>query len=350
MAPRIEMQVEVEQLPLRAPLRISGYTFTTFPAILVTLRAGGFVGRGEAAGVYYHGETADGMRRQVEAVRAEIEAGIDRQGLLTLLPRGGARNAVDCALWDLEAQRDGCSVAELAGLGRARALRTTFTLGADDPAAVAAGAVAYVEARAVKLKLAGDGLDAERVRAARAARPDVWLGVDANRGFSRASLAALMPVLIEARVQLIEQPFPIGRDADLDGVASPIAIAADESLQGLEDLDRLVGRVDVANIKLDKCGGLTEGLAMALRARQLGLTPMVGCMAGTSLAMAPAWILGQLCAYVDLDGPIWLARDRSPRACYADGQIFCPGELWGGGSAERRSRTASQVLDHTLSN
>jgi L-Ala-D/L-Glu epimerase len=325
----ISMTIDVETLLLKTPLRISGYVFTTFPIILVTLRSGNHIGRGEASGVYYRGETPDGMIKQIEAVRHEIEAGIDRRLLRTLLSCGGARSAVDSALWDLEAQRRGCAVAELAGLERPRPLRTTFTLGADDPAVVAAAARAYEQALSLKLKLAGDNLDADRVRAARNARPDVWLGVDANQGFSLDSMAALMPTLLEARVRLIEQPFPIGRESDLDNLNSPILIAADESVQGLDDLESLVGRFDVVNIKLDKCGGLTEGLMMVQRAEALGLKPMVGCMGGTSLAMAPAHILGQVCAYVDLDGPVWLAQDRSPGALYAGGHIDCPAALWG---------------------
>jgi L-alanine-DL-glutamate epimerase-like enolase superfamily enzyme len=326
---RTSLQIEIETFPLRAPLRISGYVFSTFPVLVVTLRRGDHVGRGEASGVYYRGETVAGMTAQLEALRDTVEAGLDRRRLRQLLPRGGARNALDCALWALEAQQHGCSIAALAGIGEPQPLRTTFTLGADAPDAVAAGALAYTEAQAIKLKLAGDGFDGDRVEAARAARPDVWLGIDANQGLSRATLLTLMPRLVAARVALIEQPFPIGSEADLDELGSPIPLAADESVQGLEDLPALVGRFDVVNIKLDKCGGLTEGLMMVARAEQLGLKPMVGCMGGSSLAMAAGFVLGQRCSIVDLDGPIWLAEDRAPGARYEGGMIDCPAALWG---------------------
>ncbi len=333
MAVSTSLQIEIENFPLRAPLRISGYVFSTFPVVVVTLRRGEVAGRGEASGVYYRGETADGMVQQIEAMRGAVEAGLDRRRLRGLLPRGGARNALDCALWALEAQQAGCSVSALAGLGGTRPLRTTFTLGADAPHALAEGARAYAQAQAIKLKLAGDGLDGARIQAVRAARPDVWFGVDANQGLTRAGLVELLPLMVEARVALIEQPFPIGYEADLEGLGSPIPLAADESLQGLEDLPSLVGRFDVANIKLDKCGGLTEGLMMARRALQLGLKPMVGCMGGSSLAMAPAFVLGQLCPIVDLDGPIWLAEDRVPGVLYRDGEILCPAGVWGAAPA-----------------
>ena len=192
--------------------------------------------------------------------------------------------------------------------------------------------LAYAGAQAIKLKLTGLPVDAERVRAVRAARPDAWLGVDANQGFTRASLADLMPVLVDARVGLIEQPFPIGREADLDGLRSPIPIAADESAQDLQDVAGLVGRFDIVNIKLDKSGGLTEGLAMARQARALGLGVMVGNMTGTALGMAPAALVGQLCRIVDLDGPIFLRNDRSPGVVYENGTFWCPPEVWGGGA------------------
>ncbi len=165
----------------------------------------------------------------------------------------------------------------------------------------------------------------------RAARPEAWLGVDANQGFTRASLADLMPTLLDARVGLIEQPFPIGREADLDGLRSPIPIAADESAQDLKDVAGLVGRFDIVNIKLDKSGGLTEGLAMARQAQALGLGVMVGNMTGTALAMAPSALVGQLCRIVDLDGPIFLRDDRSPGAVYENGTFWCAPEVWGGG-------------------
>jgi len=217
---------------------------------------------------------------------------------------------------------------QLAGLEQPHPLLTTFTCGADTPEKMAATARGYANARAIKLKLTGEGSDADRVRAVRDALPDVWIGVDANQGFTRASLESLMPALTEARVQLIEQPFPIGQEALLDGFKSPIPVAADESAQTLADIRGLIGRFNVMNIKLDKCGGLTEGLSMARAARAAGLELMVGNMLGTSLAMAPAFLVGQLCKVVDLDGPVFLKADRSHTIRYADGMIDCPREVW----------------------
>jgi len=331
----LTLQVSVEKWPLKAPFRITGYTFVAVDVVVATITSGGHVGRGEAAGVYYRGETAASMTTQIEAVRSDIEAGIDREALRRLLPAGGARNAVDCALWDLEARRSGIPAWKIAGLNAPVPLVTTFTLGAEDPEKMAQTATSYVGAQAIKLKLTGTPVDADRVRAVRKARPEVWLAVDANQGFTRASLADLMPVLVEARVGLIEQPFPIGREADLDGLRSPIPLAADESVQDLSDVAGLVGRFNVVNIKLDKSGGLTEALAMARHARSLGLDVMVGNMTGTALAMAPGALVGQLCRIVDLDGPIFLQNDRSPGVVYEHGTMWCPPEVWGGGAGSR---------------
>ncbi|WP_332767725.1 dipeptide epimerase [Phenylobacterium sp.] len=326
---RLSLRIEAENWPLRTPFRITGYTVTDLDALVVTLDDGTHRGRGEAAGVYYHDDDPPRMAAQIEAVRGQIEAGLDRDALARLLPRGGARNAVDCALWDLEARRSGRPAWALAGLEPPRPLLTTYTLGADAPEVMAAGARAFVGARALKLKLTGEAADIERVRAVRAARPDVWIGVDANQGFTPATLTRLMPALVESGVGLLEQPFPLDRDIWLDGLCSPIPVAADESVQGLDDIAGLVGRADVINIKLDKCGGLTEGLAMAREARRLGLGVMVGNMLGTALAMAPAFVLGQLCDIVDLDGPIPLASDRDPPTVYEDGRVWCAPEIWG---------------------
>jgi len=333
----MKMRVEVEQLSLKAPFRISGYTFKEVPVAVVTLSSGDASGRGEAAGVYYLDDTPDGIVRTLEANRAAIERGIGRERLQQLLPAGGARNAVDCALWELEAQRAGRPVWQLAGLDQAIPRVTTFTMGADDPETVARGARSVFHAQAIKLKLDGDlNTDIARVRAARAARPEVWLGVDANQGYSLPKLKDLLPALIEARVRLLEQPLPRGREADLEGLNSPIPVAADESAQGLADMASLVGRFNVVNIKLDKCGGLTEALLIANEARRLGLQVMVGNMVGTSLAMAPAFVLAQLCDYVDLDGPSFLASDRTPGVRYDGGSIHCDERVWGGGKTFAR--------------
>ena len=324
------LQVAIEKRPMKAPLHITGYTFTGFDALVVALRDGGCIGRGEAQGVYYKHDEPPEMLAQIEALRDRIERGITRSELLDCLPPGGARNALDSALWDLEAKRKGLPVWKLAGLDPPRPLLTTFTIGADEPASMAEQARAFADARALKLKLTDDDRNAERVRAVRTARPDAWIMVDANQGFTRDSLARLVPTLQQGRVSLIEQPFPVGKEIWLDDLDCPIRIAVDESVQDHTDLARFAGRVDTINIKLDKCGGLTEAMAMARQARAMGFDLMVGNMSGSSLAMAPAFVLGQQCAVVDLDGPLYLREDCAPSARYEHGTIWCPDELWGG--------------------
>jgi L-alanine-DL-glutamate epimerase-like enolase superfamily enzyme len=330
----LRLTIAEEKLRLAAPFRISNFVFEEQEAILVTLEDGSNRGRGEASGVFFFGDTARGMRATIEGLRGIIEAGVDRTSLQQLLPAGGARNALDCALWELDARRRRTPVWKLAGLEAPRALLTTFTLGADDPEAMAAGARRYSQARALKVKLTGESdLDAERILAIRAARPEVWMGVDANQGYEISQLPQLVKHLVAANVSLLEQPLKRGREADLDGFESPIPIAADESALTLKDIPGLVGRFQVINIKLDKCGGLTEGLAMAREARRLGLKVMVGNMVGTSLAMAPAFVLGQLCDVVDLDGPIFLKKDRTPSVKYSDGMVWSDDQVWGGAEA-----------------
>jgi len=326
----LTMHVAIETFALKEPFHITGHTMVGTDVVTIALGKGGHSGRGEASGVYYRThDDAPGMVKQIEAVRTRIEAGIDRESLQHLLPTGGARNAVDCALWDLEAKLTGRPAWQMAGLDRPLPLLTTFTVGANQPEKMASDARAYTQAKAIKLKLTGESLDAERVRTVRAARPDVWLGIDANQGFTRPFLERLMPVLVETGVKLIEQPFKIGEEAQLDGFQSPIPLAADESVQGLRDVPGLAGRFNVVNIKLDKCGGLTEALAMAREARRLGLDVMVGNMVGTSLAMAPSCLVGQLCQVVDLDGPVFLRTDRDPPVRYENGMIWSPDALWG---------------------
>jgi L-Ala-D/L-Glu epimerase len=317
-----------EHWPFRQPFRISGHVFDGLEVVVVAAESEGLRGLGEAAGVYYRRETAAGMVEQITRIAAEGRS-IDREGLLWIMRAGGARNAVDCALWDLEAKRSSQPAWKIAGLTEVRPLLTTFTLGSEAPGAMAAAAVTLTEARAIKLKLLGDGGDSERVEAVRAARPDVWLGVDANQGLTPASYDELLPALVEARVALLEQPFPTDRDRYLDGLGAPLPIAADESVQNQSDLERMHGRCQVINIKLDKCGGLTQALSLAAEARRMGFRLMVGNMVGTSLAMAPAYVLGQMCEFVDLDGPTFLSRDRTPSVAYRDGFISCPPDVWG---------------------
>ncbi len=334
----VKMQVEVERLMMKRPFVITGYVFDAMPAIIVTLTDGVHAGRGEAQGVYYLQDDVDHMLHLVESVRGEVEAGLSRAALQTRLPPGGARNALDCALWDLEASREGQPVWRLAGFDSVKPLVTTMTAGAGAPEEMAETARGFTGARAIKLKLTGEpALDVARVTAVRAACPDAWLGVDANQGYSLASLEAVLPDFVAQNVELVEQPLPRGQENALDGFASPIKLAADESLQSLEDLAGLAGRFQVANLKLDKSGGLTEALAMARRARDMGLDVMVGNMAGSSWAMAPAYIVGQLCKVVDLDGPISLAGDRTPAVVYRDGEIVCDDRVWGTGVGRKEA-------------
>ena len=316
----MKLHTKIEHWAHKAPFRITGYTFVHVDVLLVTLALDGHVGRGEAAGVYYKNDTPTSMQMQIEALRSGIESGITRDSLQDLLPPCGARNALDCALWDLDAKRSGRPVWQMAGLARPLPLVTTLTCGADEPVEMAKAAGGVGDAQA---------MDEARVLAVRDARPDVWLGVDGNQGFTRASLEKLLPTLVQNRVSLIEQPFPVGRDAWFSDLTCGIPIAADESVQSLGDIEPLVGRVQVINIKLDKCGGLTEGLKLAKTARALGLDCMVGNMMGTSLAMAPAYVLGQLCGIVDLDGPTGLTKDRENPVDYTRGHITCPEALWG---------------------
>jgi L-alanine-DL-glutamate epimerase-like enolase superfamily enzyme len=270
------------------------------------------------------------MSRTLENLRDRLEAGVTREELRGLLPSGGARNAVDCALWELEARLAGVPAWQLAGIVKPKPLLTTFTVGADDPDAMATRALAYTHARAIKLKLTGEvDLDIARLRAVRKARPEAWIGVDANQGYVPKTLSQLLPVLVDEGVSLLEQPCRRDHEADLDGIDHVVPIAADESILDLAELEERAHRFDVINIKLDKCGGLTEGLMMGRRAREMGKRVMVGNMVGTSLAMAPAFILGQHCDIVDLDGPLFLERDRTPGVVYADGHVDCPDNVWG---------------------
>ena len=330
----LHLDVATESLKLAQPFRISGYVFETVDIVVATLSDGTNVGRGEASGVFYLGDDAPQMIAALEEARAAIEDGPSREELRAILPPGGARNAVDCAMWELEAAQKCEPVWKLAGLPKPKPVRTTFTLGADSPNAMAERAKRYADALSIKVKLTGElKLDIERLCAIREVRPDVWLGVDGNQGFTFDQLPELIEALEQSRVSLLEQPLARGREADLDGFKSPVPLAGDESILSLADVGPAFGRFDVVNIKLDKCGGLTEGLLMAAEARRLGLGVMVGTMVGTSLATAPAFLLGQICDLVDLDGPTFLAQDRVPSVQYEGGKLWAGRKVWGAGSS-----------------
>ena len=329
--PVLKLDWAVERIKMAEPFAISGYVFEDGEVVVVTLYDGTHRGRGEGNGVYYFKDDASHIVAELARTKDAIEAGPTREELRSILPPGGARNAVDAALWDLEAKRSGKPVWQLAGLTDApKPVRTTLTVPAEEPEVMAARAVRFAQAKSIKVKLTGElDLDIARVTAIRAARPDVWLGVDGNQGFARADLEPLVAALVAQNVSLLEQPLPRGSESDLEGFKPAIPIAGDESIISLPDVARAVGRFDVVNIKLDKCGGLTEALMMAAEARQLGLGVMVGTMFATSLGTAPGFVLAQLCDLVDLDGPILLADDRQPSVSYTDGNIWAGPEVWG---------------------
>ncbi len=312
----VRLDVAIERWPVAGSFTIARGAKTHVDVVVVTLAEDGFVGRGEATPIYYHGETA-------ESVASQIRSGLP-------LPRGAARNAVDAAQWDLEAKRSGVPVWKIAGIEAPRPLLTAFTISLGDPARMRAdAAMAAPHYPLLKLKLAGEG-DHARVAAVREGAPGARLIVDANEAWTGRDVAAEAAALLPYGVELIEQPVRAGEDALLDGVLSPIPLCADESCQDRADLARCVGRYQAINIKLDKAGGLTEALALANEACALGFDIMVGCMLSTSLGVAPAFLVAQQARWVDLDGPLLLARDREAGFQY-DGAMMLPptGTLWG---------------------
>lgn len=325
------MQIELSKVnwPFTSTFRIAYRAQTCAETIQVRIRDGLFVGRGEALGVSYHGESVDSMLAQLEVLAEKIGSGVSRTDLQRLLAPGGARNAVDCALWDLDAKRAGCRAWELAGVHSVNALVTAYTISLDTPEFMAKAAAAVRQYGLLKLKLGGDG-DLERVMAVRAARPEVRLIVDANESWKEHQLRDLAPKLAELGVELIEQPFPAGRDDMLSGFKSPVPLCADESCQTRLSLPTIQGKYQYVNIKLDKTGGLTEALALAREAQARNLKLMVGCMAGSSLSMAPAFIVGQLCDFADLDGPLLGSEDVPSPIRYEGSQMYPPeSTLWG---------------------
>ncbi|HET6942873.1 MAG TPA: dipeptide epimerase [Sphingomicrobium sp.] len=328
------LSAEKTEIRFAEPFRISGHVFEAMRSVVVRLRLGDHVGRGEAAGVYYLGDGQQQMLETIEEVRDTVEGGVDRAELQSLLPACGARNAIDCALWELESRKAGVAVWTLAGVPAPKALVTTFTLPAAEPAALAKKIEWLGPAKAIKLKLSGDiDADAERIAVVRHARPDAWLGVDANQGFERDDLEALARLVHDHRVSLVEQPLRRGDEPSLAGWRPGVPVAADESILGLEELSELGHHFDVINIKLDKCGGLTEALAMAWTARSMGKQVMVGNMGGSTLAMAPGFVVAQLCDFVDLDGPFGHGGDPLADEIYEDGRIFVKESLWGAGNS-----------------
>ena len=325
----LTLSIHNEDWPARAVFRITGATFDSFPAVVVELSDGEHVGQGEAQGVFYFDETPSTMAAQIEAVAEELEAGASRVDLLDLLPSGGARHAVDAAMWDLEAKQAGRRVWQLAGLDL-KPIVTVMTIGIEDtPEAMAAKAAAAADNPVLKVKLDADR-PVERIEAIRAARPDARLVIDANQGWSFTQLREVAPRLRELGVGMVEQPLPRGGDEALEGFDSPLPLCADESCVHIGELEEAVRRYQMINIKLDKCGGLSAGLELARAAKELGLGLMVGCMGGTSLAMAPGFVVGLVCDFHDLDGPLLLKNDRPFGMTYHRGRVGPPAaRLWG---------------------
>jgi L-alanine-DL-glutamate epimerase-like enolase superfamily enzyme len=325
----MELSMHIETWELKQPFRIAGSEMRASVALVVQLAEGKFTGRGEGQGVSYLGETAETMLAQIEGVAASICTGTSHEELLELLPAGGARNAVDCALWDLEAKHRDKTIWELTGIAP-KPVTTVFTIGLEATAeAMAEKAIGAAGYPVLKIKL-DDNEPLERLTAIRKARPDAELVVDANQGWSFDLLKEILPKCVELRLSMIEQPLPRGRDDVLEGFESPIPLAADESCQDSSELEAAASRYDMINIKLDKTGGLTEALTLARAARESGCKLMVGNMLGTSLAMAPSFVIAQLCDFVDIDGPLLLKYDRPNGLVYRMGKVspFEP-RFWG---------------------
>ena len=319
-----------ESFPTRGSFTISRGSRTAVEVVLVELLAGGHRGRGECVPYARYGETVEGVTGAIESLRGELEAGrLDRPALQQALPAGAARNALDCAFWDLEAKQTGRRVWELAGLPAPGPLTTAYTLSLDTPDKMGAAAAANAERPLLKLKLAGPE-DLARVEAVRAGAPRAKLVVDANEGWDADSYARIAPELARLGVALVEQPLPAGADAALADLPRPVPLCADESCHDRSSLPQLRGRYDMVNVKLDKTGGLTEALALVAEAEAAGFQVMVGCMLATSLAMAPATLPAQRAQVVDLDGPLLLAEDRDP-PLEIDGSLVRPPApaLWG---------------------
>ncbi|MFA6153556.1 N-acetyl-D-Glu racemase DgcA [Mesorhizobium sp.] len=323
------ISVEAERFPIAGTFTISRGSKSEAEVIACSIIDGGHTGRGECVPYKRYGETMEGVRQAIEAMRARIAGGISRSALLDAMPAGAARNAIDCALWDLEAKMTGKPVASSICTAPLRPLETAYTLSLGEPEAMAAQARANAARPLLKVKIGGDN-DIARISAVRQAAPDSRIILDANEGWTEDNIVANLAFAAGHGIALIEQPLPAGHDEILRHIAHPVPICADESVHDAKDLGALVGLYDAVNIKLDKSGGLTAALVLRDRARELGFGVMVGCMVGTSLAMAPAVLLAQDADFVDLDGPLLLARDRVPGLVY-NGSLLSPPDtaLWG---------------------
>jgi L-alanine-DL-glutamate epimerase-like enolase superfamily enzyme len=325
----MDFSIHITDWALTQPFRISGFEWINSRCLVVQLGKNGCVGRGEAQGVFYLDETAESIFEQADAVAAEIRKGITREQLQSLLPAGGARNAIDCAMWDLECKLARKNIWQLTGIDP-KPVTTVYTIGLEDsPEAMAAKAAAAADAPILKIKLSSH-LPFEKLAAIRAARPDAQLVVDANQGWDFQLLKEVLPKCVGLNLAMIEQPLPRGGDEKLEGFKSPITLAADESCLHTGELETAARRYSMINIKLDKTGGLTEALRLARAAKAKGCKLMVGNMVGTSLSMAPSFVVAQLCDFVDIDGPLLLKYDQPHALEYRNGVVkgFDPA-LWG---------------------
>lgn len=330
-----------EHWPLSRPFRIARGIRSQADLIFVEVCEGACVGWGEGAPIPRYGDSVESCVAQIEGIADAVAAGLTRNDLLGLLPAGAARNALDCALWDLEAQLGGCSVAERIGRPPRQRLITALTVGLDTIEAMGEAAARLAGSPLIKVKV--DANDpAARIAAVRAAAPEATLIVDANEAWNMALLGAMQPALREARVALLEQPLPAAEDDALEGFMRSVPICADESCHLADDVARLATRYEAVNIKLDKTGGLTAALELLAAARARGMMVMTGCMICSSLSIAPAFEVAAASDFADLDGPLWLAEDRPGGVRLEAGELLAPSpELWGGPSARARQQVQS---------
>jgi len=323
------VSIDLESFEIAGGFTISRGSRTHANVLVTTVTEGAVSGRGECVPYTRYGETMESVQAQIAEITPALKAGMSRHELQTAMPAGAARNAVDCALWDLEAKLSGKSAQEIAGLASLAPVTTAYTISVGTPEVMAEKTAKAAHRPLLKVKLAGPGDDA-RIEAVRKAAPDSTLIVDANEAWDETCFDRNMTACERAGVALIEQPLPAGKDAVLSGLDRKIVICADESLHTRAGLEGLRSCYDAINIKLDKAGGLTEALALLTHARDLDFKIMIGCMLGTSLAMAPAVLLAQGADYVDLDGPLLLTQDRSPGLVFDGSTLYPPeADLWG---------------------
>ena len=324
----LTIETREEVWPLKEVFRISRGSRTEAQVVVVTVRDGEHAGRGECVPIARYNQNTESVLMQIESIKSVRK--LDRDKLQQLLPPGAARNALDCALWDLEAEISDKRVWELADISVVPEVETSLTISLDTPEKMAAAAKGSATAPILKLKLGGDSSDLARVESVREATPAVRLLIDANESWSPEHYRKILPALKELGVELIEQPLPGDADEALENLDHPLPVCADESCHTTADLLRLKNRYDVINVKLDKTGGLTEALRLCKRARESGFKLLIGCMVCTSLGIAPARLLASKTDYVDLDGPLLLAGDREHGLRYGNGEIDMPSrQLWG---------------------